>query len=111
MCGTEQSKLLAEGEYGQAFDSLWQQFTHSEKFNHDEMAEINPDGKAFKAHTEQQAPIFDLASIIKGNADKFGVKQEKNNMENDNATYVTAVFKGFIKQLEATEVSYFQYEN
>ena len=99
MCGTEQSKEMME----EMFDDLWAGFVRDEKFDHDTMAHIHPDGKCLKEHTEKQP--FDLSSIVKGTfAKNFGVKKETDNMENDKATYVPAIFKGFIKNLDTKEV-------
>lgn len=103
MCGTEQSKEAEEGEAGGFFDNMWNEFVRDEKFDHEEMAHIHADGKCLKAHENKP---FDLSSIIKGKfGNTFGVKKEADKMEDDSGTYVPAIFKGFIKNIESKEVN------
>lgn len=103
MCGTEQSKEAEELDS----DNLWDEFIRDEKFNHKIMAYIHNNGKCLKDSSEKQP--FDFKTIIGGAfAKNFGLKKEKDEMENDKATYVPAIFKGFIKNLESKLVNLLQ---
>lgn len=104
MCGTEQSKIN-DGESGGFFDSLWSKFVRDEKFDHKEQAGLNPGGKVLQ--TNKKSSPWSLSSMFQGTDQEktMGVKNESDNIQGGNkGTYTPSLFKGFVKNVEATQV-------